>query len=180
MSIKKSTVKTLKLGIFVVVLLITIQCTTKSAPAPELPNNISGIKLGMSKEDAQKHLQEIADFERSENRGQQVWRLKDNSRFVLLTIGYDSENKIRYVAGITNDKGSQKLRYADVGDLSKSQQNVSQGNYEYIWDVPESQNSSAYQVISLGNKPDFSMILTLKKTGAENSEEEEKEERERK
>ena len=174
---KNLTNEIIKLSVFAIALLMTIQCATKSAPATDLPKDILGISVGMSKDDAQKHLQEIAKFERSEDKEQQVWRLKENSRFVLLSVGYDLENKVRYVAGITNENGSQKLRYNDVGDLSKSQQNVSQGNYKYIWDVPESSNSPAYQVISHGNKPDYSMILTLIKSGAENIDEEEERER---
>ncbi len=165
--------KTFIFVIFNAALLTTIQCS--NTPAPELPKDIAGISVGMNKDNAQKLLPEIAVFERSEDKGQQVWRLKDNSRFVLLTLGYDGENKVRYVAAITNEKGSRKLRYADVGDLSRSQQNVSQGNYEYIWEVPENRDLPAYQVISHGNNPEYSMILTLKKTGTEDPEEEERE-----
>ena len=152
-------------------------CSTKSFA--DLPKDILGISVGMSKADAQRQLKEIAVFDRSEVRGQEVWRLKDTSRFVLLTVGYDADNTVHHVAGIVNEKGSQKLKYTDVGNLSDSKQNVSTGNYEYIWDVPEKNGLPAYQVISNGNKPEYSMILTLKKAGADKTEKEE-EERERK
>jgi hypothetical protein len=54
------------LVIFVVVLLLTTQCATKTVPAPNLPKDILGISVGMSKADAQKRLEEIAQFERED------------------------------------------------------------------------------------------------------------------
>ena len=172
---KKYFPKIVKLLILAVCLSTITGCSNKSSAA--LPKDISGISVGMNKTDAQKRLEEIAVFERSEDKdgGQQVWRLKDTSQFVILSVGYDKENKVRYVAGITNENGSHKLKYTDVGDLDSSKQNVSQGNYEYIWDVPESSNFPAYQVISHGNKPEYSMLLTLKKIGGEDPDEDEDE-----
>ncbi len=167
--------KTNKLLILAALLLTLIGCANKSLAG--LPKDILGIGVGMGKTDAQKRLEEIAVFERSEDKGQQVWRLKDTSQFIILSVGYDAENKVRYVAGITNENGTRKLSYADVGDLNSSKQNVSPGNYEYIWDVPETPAHPAYQVVAHGNKPEYSMLLTLKKTGGQDPDEEERERR---
>lgn len=166
------------LGVLLLLLLVCGAASSCAKSALNLPKDILGVAVGMDKASAEARLREIAKFDREERDHKQVWHLKDDSRFNTLAVGYDAENRVRYVAGIFNESGANKMRYADVGDLSRSQQEVSQGSYKYVWDAAASGASPAYQVILLGNKPEYPMVLTLNKTGVSDSEEEEERERE--
>lgn len=164
MFIKDLTIKTLKLSIFVVVLLTTLQCTAKSEPASDLPKDILGISVGISKADAQKRLEEIAVFERDERKNQQVWKMKDNSRFGNIAVGYDKDERIRYVTGfVDKDAVKEKIRFTDVGDLSKAKQEILEPHYRYIWEVPATENNLAYFVNIYGDNRDFVTTYSLAK-----------------
>lgn len=168
-------------GVLLLLLLVCVASASSCAkPALDLPKDILGVAVGMDKAAADARLREIAKFDREERDRKQVWHLKDNSRFNTLAVAFDDENHVRYIAGIFNESGANKMHYADVGDLSRSQQDVSQGNYKYVWDAAASGATPSYQVILRGNKPDYPMVLTLNKTGGRSEEEEEREREERK
>lgn len=111
MFIKKLTIKTIKSSFFVVVLPTALQCLAKCKRASDLPKDILGISVGMSKDESQKCLQEIVNSERSEDKGEQVWRLKNSSSFMILVVGYDSKNNISYIAGVANGKRHKKTSF---------------------------------------------------------------------
>lgn len=164
---------------FVALPLITLQCGgTKTVQ--NLPHDILGISVGMNKADAQKRLEEIAVFERDERKRQEIWKMKDTARFGNIVVGYDKDDRIRYVtAFVDKDAVKEKIRFSEVGDLSTSKQEILKPHYRYIWEVPANENKPAYFVNIYGDNPEFVTTYTLarlyqpdelKKSGEEESE----------
>lgn len=170
--------KTLKISVFIFVLLLTMQCATQSAPVIKLPDNISGIKLGMNKDEAEDHLKEIGKFSRDENKNQQIWSLNENPNFGYIALGYDAENRVRYVAAFAKPKGGKLVRYDEIGDLKTAKEESVGQFHRYTWQVAEQNGNPAYSVVAQGNTQDYLSTLTLAKPP--NKADEEEEEREQK
>lgn len=154
-------------------LLLTMPQCARKAPA-ELPRDILGIYVGMKKEDAKRRLEEIAKFERDEPKRQEVWKMKDSSRFSYIAVGYDEEDQIRYVTAFV-DKAvvKERIRFSDVGDLTKAKKEVVEPHRRYIWEVPARDGKPAYIVNIYGNEPEFVLHYSLSRIGE--SKEEDKE-----
>lgn len=151
------------------------QCA-KYGLSANLPGDISGIGIGMSKADATRRLQEIAVFERDERKRQQVWRMKDDARFTHIAVGYDTDDRIRYVtAFVDKTKAKERIRYADVGDLAAAKKEIVEPHRRYIWEVPATDGKPAYSVIINGDEPEFVSIYSLSKAVAQKENEEEEE-----
>lgn len=141
-----------------------IQCAQHSQSAVNPPRDILGISIGMSKEDAMRRLEEIAVFDREERKRQQVWRMKDDSRFGHIAVGYDENDRIRYVTAIVDkSKAKERIRYKDVGDLSTAKKEIVEPHRRYIWDVPATDEKPAYSIIINGDEPEFVSIYSLSK-----------------
>ncbi len=116
----------------------------------------------MNKEDATQRLQEIALFERDERKRQQVWKMKDASRYSHVAVGYDQKNQVRYVTAFVDKAAAkERVRFADVGDLSKAKKEIVEPHYRYIWDVPAAEGKPAYSVIAYGDEPEFLSSCSL-------------------
>lgn len=160
----------LGLSILILLLLAGTQCTTKNAPAP--PKDILGIGIGMKRADAQKRLEEIGVFEREERKQQQVWRLKNDLHYSNIIIAYDKSNEVSYLTAFA-DKSKERIRFTDIGDLSKAKKEVTEPHYKYTWEVAESEAKPAYMVVAYGTEPDFLSSCSLSKKFALEEEEDE-------
>jgi hypothetical protein len=162
-------------GGLIVLLLSISQCATKTPSKANVPNELLGISIGMNKEAAKKHLEEIAQFERDEGKRQQVWRLKNDPHFSELAIGYDEENQVRYITTFVDPSSArERIRFTEIGDLSKAKQEILAPHYRYIWEVPASDGKPAYFVNVYGDNPDFLLHYSLSgKAGASEEEDEE-------
>ena len=149
--------------IIVVVLLLTMtQCASKTVPAPNLPKDILGISVGMSKADAQKRLEEIAQFESEDRKTGQLWRLKNDPRFKHIAVAYDKDGKIRFVTVLVEKTtAKERMRFSEVGDLSAAVKEVIEPHYKYFWDVPANDNNPAYRVFAYGDEPELLTIYSL-------------------
>lgn len=151
------------------------QCATR---AIILPHDISGVYIGMSKRDATQRLQEIAVFERDERKRQQVWKSKNDSHFSGLAVGYDEKEQVQYITAFADkETAKERIRFADVGNLSKAKAEIVAPHYRYIWDVAEADEKPAYQVNIYGDNSEFVTIYSLigKVSSGESEEEEERE-----
>jgi len=149
--------------IIVVVLLLTMtQCASKTVPAPNLPKDILGISVGMSKADAQKRLEEIAQFVSEDKKTGQLWQLKDDSRFKNIAVAYDTEDKTRFVTALVEKAtAKERMRFTEVGDLSAAVKEVVKPHHKYFWDVPANDNNPAYRVFAYGDEPELLTIYSL-------------------
>lgn len=164
----------------VLLVLSLIQCATKSALVTSLPDNILGIKIGMPKEDAEKHLREIGKFSRDETKRQQVWLLRDDPHFGSVGIGYDKENRVQYVTAIAKPKDSNSMRFTEVSDIKTAKEEIVGTNHRYTWEVPARDGKAPYTIIAQGTNPDYLSLLTLvnQEDKVEEDEEEERGEKE--
>jgi len=76
----------------------------------------SGLRLGMPYDRAHARLSEIGQF-KSEDEGQQVWRLRYDKHYQYLIIGFDRDRSVRYITVLARPNG-QPVNYADVGNLA--------------------------------------------------------------
>lgn len=167
--------------ILLVFVLVTMpQCTRIANSRSQLPRDILGIYIGMNKDEASKHLNEIADFDRNERKNQQVWVLKNDQRFSHVAVGYDKENNVRYVTAFVDAANAkERIRFSEVGDLSNAKSEVVAPHYRYVWEVPSEKNKPAYFVSVYGDNPESVLYYSISKkivpAGKQQSEEEEDE-----
>ena len=162
----------LKVSIFFVMLLTTLQCTTESATVANLPDNIFGIKPGMSKEEAEIQLRKIGDFKTDAEKRQQIWMIKNDPRFSSLAVGYEKDNQVRYVTAFAEKENvKQRVRFTEIGDVAKAKQEITKPHYRYTWIVEAINDKPAYVVTVYGTDPEFLSIYSLAKIGESEEEE---------
>jgi len=155
----KSILKTLGFGIAIVILLTLTQCAKRVAS--DLPKDILGISVGMDKAEAQKRLEEIAQFESEDRETGQLWRLKNDPHFNNIAVAYDANNQIRFVTALVEKAtAKERMRFSDVGDLSVARKEVVGAHNKYFWDVPASENKPDYRIFAYGNEPEFLTIYS--------------------
>ena len=162
-----------KLGLIIVISILFGACATKSAL--ELPRAILGIGIGMKRADVQKHLKELAEFERDDRKQQQIWRLKNDPRYSHVALGFDKSGEVRYIT-VFADKSKERTRFSDIGDLSAAKKEILEPHRKFIWEVGPTGENPAYIVEAYGNEQDFLSSYSLsKKIAAAQPEEEEEE-----
>ncbi len=125
-------------------------------------SDILGIKIGMSKEDTIKRLNEIGKLDHEERKQQEIWTLNNDPYYSHLILAFDKEKQdVRYITAKAREKGS-RVRYNDVIDISKAQQRSSSNNYKYIEDVQASESTPGYTRIASGTDPDYLDYFSLK------------------
>ena len=134
--------------------------------APVRPRSeIMGVGLDMSRDDAQARLKTFATLEKEDRKRQEVWALKD-SRFSHLLVGYDAENRVRYVTAIARADGP-RMRYQDVADPKGARHTVNQGNHKFTWEVSARGGHFAYILIARGRDPQYLDSYSVKKADQE-------------
>lgn len=154
------------------VLLGSLSCTQQGGSSPnELPKDLLGIRVGMPKAEAQKRLEEIGSLEQDLQKKQQVWKLKDDTHFVNVAVQYNAEDRIRYITAFVDKNPKARIRFTEVGDISKAKPEIVEPHYRYIWEVPAADGVPAYQVVLYGDQKDFVSFYTLVELGAPAKEE---------
>jgi hypothetical protein len=158
----KTILRTLGLSIGIVILLMMTQCTGRTAP--NLPRDILGISVGMSKAGAQQRLEEIATLESGGRKVGQFWKLKNDPHFSSVAVDYDKEDRIRFItAFVEKTTTKQKIRFTEVGDLTKAKAEIVEPHYRYIWEVPAKGDIPSYIVNIYGDNPEFVETYSLAK-----------------
>lgn len=158
-------------------LFTTLQCTsTVKTSGREAPRELLGLSIGMDREAALRRLKEIAVLESEQRKAGELWRLKNDARFSSLAIGFDRENKVRYITGLVDkEKARERIRFSDIGDLNTARKEIVAPHYRYIWEIPARDNIPDFYVNVYGDNPEFVTIYSLAKKlkAGEVSEEEE-------
>lgn len=165
-----------------IAVLAVSQCAVKSTPelksAAALPRDILGISVGMNKDGADVRLREIGKLIRLEKKRQEVWTLKSDPRYGHLIVGYDKENKIRYVTAVAKSTDATPVSPSEIGSLADAKQETVQSSYKYVWQVPAREDKPAYEVTVRGDQPGslskFSLSTVVDENAAKEEEEEEK------
>ena len=115
----------------------------------------------MEKAAARARLNAISEFVRNEGRNQEIWKVKDPSRFAEVAVGY-GDDKVRYVTAFV-DKAQAKefIPFSGVGDLRSAKAEIMEPHHRYVWDVPQSAGRDACTVNVYGDNPEFVTIYTL-------------------
>ena len=147
-----------------IVLLFTWEASAVEASAPSLQRQILGLHLDMRMDAAHKRLQEIGTVIRHEENRQEVWQIRHES-FSHLLVGFDQEDKIRYVTAVAReDKEAKRVAYGEIGDLKKARQagDPKINNFNYQWELPASKGNPHMVVIAAGRAPKLVTTYTLK------------------
>jgi len=149
----------LSLGLFVALAGLASAAQAKVKP------EIMGISLEMGREAAQARLKALGQLEKEDRKRQEVWAVKD-PRISHLLVGYDGENRVRYVTAIARTDGP-RIRYQEIAKLKSAQRSNYQGNYRFTWEIPERRGQFAFVVIAHGRDPNFLDSYSIKKLADE-------------
>lgn len=147
-----------------VFLLLSLSVLASAAPVRPRPE-IMGISLDMSRDAARVRLKAIGNLEKEERKRQEVWAVKD-TRISHLLVGYDADNRVRYVTAIARTDG-QRIRYQDVADLKSAQQSHTQGNHKFTWQVAARPGHTGYILVARGHDPVYLETYSIKKLDQE-------------
>jgi hypothetical protein len=145
-------------------LLLVIGVLVSAAPARPRPE-IMGVSLEMSRDNARARLQSIGSLEKEDRKRQEVWAVKD-PRISHLLVGYDAENRVRYVTAIARTDGP-KIRYQEIADLKSAKRTVVQGNHKFTWEIEEHRGQFGYILIARGHDPKYLDSYSVKKADQE-------------
>ncbi len=144
--------------------MMSLNCVSRSA---KLPSEIVGISIGMNRDAVKQKLSEAAIFDHPVGTRQEVWRMKDDSKFNFVAVGFNGSNEVLYVTAFVNEeKAGKSLRFSDIGDISRAKAEIVEPHHRYIWDVAESPEYPAYQVVVNGKNADFATIYSINKIKA--------------
>jgi len=148
--------------IFILVMSIGVLASGASAkPRAE----IMGVSLDMSRDAARTRLTSIGSLEREDRKRQEVWAIKD-PRISHLLVGYDADNRVRYVTAIARTDGP-RIRYQEVADLRSAERTVNQGNHKFTWEFEAGRGRAAFVMIARGHDPQFLDSYSIKKADQE-------------
>lgn len=143
-------------------LLLVIGVLVSAAPARPRPE-ILGISLDMTRDDARTRLKSIGSLEREDRKRQEVWTVKD-SRISHLLVGYDADNRVRYVTAIARTDGP-RIRYQEVADMKSARHDNASGNHKFTWEVES--RGREFIIIARGHDPQFLDSYSVKKADQE-------------
>jgi hypothetical protein len=153
--------------LFSVFLLLAVGVVV-SAAAPRPRPEIMGVALDMKRGEAQTRLQAVGKLERETRKRQEVWAVRDQ-RVSHLLVGYDAENRVRYVTAIARSDGP-RLRYEDVASVRAAERAGNQGNLKFTWEVAARRGHFAYIMVARGHDPNYLDSYSVKKVGDEEEE----------
>lgn len=145
-------------------LLLVISVLVSAAPARPRPE-IMGISLDMKRDTALARLKSIGSLEKEARKKQEVWAVKD-ARISHLLVGYDAENRVRYVTAIARTDGP-RIRYQEVADLKSAQRSDISGNHKFTWEIEERRGQSAFILIARGHDAQYLDSYSIKKKDQE-------------
>src|SRR5205085_6920420 len=108
-------------------------------------------------------LNEISDLKRTERARQKVWKLRSNPQFNYIGVGYDSDEKVRYITAVADPGAAKRMAFTEVGDISDATKEIVEPHHRYIWTVKAEGETPAFFVKVYGDNPQFVTIFTLSK-----------------
>lgn len=147
------------------VLLLLVVAALAGAAQRSVKPEIMGVSLEMNREAAQPRLKALGQLEKEDRKRQEVWAIKD-PRISHLLVGYDAENRVRYITAIARS-GGPGIRYQEIAELKSAERLNYQGNYRFTWQIPERRGRFAFVVIAHGRDPNFLESYSIKKSTEE-------------
>ncbi len=144
-------------------LLLTVFAAGIQAASSKPSREAFGLRLGMSEEAVHRRMRRIATQqkeEREEEEGgeQEVWILKQDSRYNYLLTKFSSEHRLIFVTVVAHPS---RVRYSDLGE-TKDATVASDGiNFSYKWKIPAQGKESPVLVIARGSSVEFLTSYSL-------------------
>ncbi len=135
-------------------------------PPKEPAREILGLRIGMTKADAQVQLQKIGRLQREERKRQEVWEIRD-PRFSHLIIQFEKGTQlVHFVTAVARaDAQAEKMRYSDVGELKKARQkgDAAKKNYRYEWGLEAAGKDPKVQIVAWGRDPQYLQYYSIER-----------------
>jgi hypothetical protein len=142
-------------------LLLLIFSNVKNTVA-KTKHEVLGIKIGMNRDDARRRLEKLGKLEKEESKQQEVWMLTDEPHYSYIIIGFNKEKtKVRFITAKARENG-RRVRYADVLDIKKAEQNGATNNYKYQLKVPAHNKTPGYIVTARGTDAGYLTYFSIK------------------
>lgn len=139
-----------------------------SAAKPPVPKRqILGINLNMTENETHARLKTIGKLERTEEKRQEVWKVRDPS-FSHIIVGFGKDEKLRYVTAVAReDRKAKRVKYNAIGDLKEARQvgNPKVRMFDYQWALSAGKDEPEMMVIAMGRDPTFLTTYSLKRLG---------------
>ena len=145
-------------------LLLVIGTLVSAAAARPRPE-IMGISLDMKHDDAVARMKSIGNLEKETRKRQEVWAVKD-VRISHLLVGYDADNRVRYVTAIARTDGP-RIRYQEIADLKSAQRSITPGNHKFTWEI---EGRRGFILIARGHDAQYLDTYSIKKNVQEEEE----------
>lgn len=139
-------------------LLVSVSCVTTGLRAPD---EIAGVNLEMTAAAARAALANAGQLTRTETSlNQEIWTLRADPSFTGVIVGFDANNRVRFITGIARPE---MLRYTSVVDPIRATR-VTTGNvHRYTWLLKARRFGEKYKVIAIGSDREFVHYLSLKR-----------------
>lgn len=135
-------------------------------PPKEPAREILGVRIGMTKADAQVQLQKIGRLQKEERKRQEVWEIRD-PRFSHLIIQFEKGTQlVHFVTAVARaDAQAEKMRYSDVGELKKARQRgeAAKKNYRYEWGLEATGKDPKVQIVAWGRDPQYLQYYSIER-----------------
>lgn len=156
---KKSSVFLLLSGFVMLTMLVVGALASNREPKPE----VSGVRIGESREAVHRRLEKIGQLEKQERKQQEVWLLKRDRHYSHLIIGYNKTyTEVRYVTAKARE-GGRPVRYSDVLDLKSARRSGSTNNNKYTLQVAARGNQPAYVLTARGADDKYLTYFSVEK-----------------
>ena len=140
--------------------LLVLSCAQSARPTAD----IRGIRLGMSRDEAQKILRQRGELEKEERKQQEVWALKNDDSYSHLIVAYNKEyTAVRFITAVAKDQG-RRVPYSDVIDTQKAKLTEAGNSRTYALEVPASEGQPGYLVRAIGTDPAYLKYYSVERT----------------
>jgi hypothetical protein len=131
--------------------------------AAGLPDNVLGLRVGMSRDDVHRQLKKMGTLDREARGRQEVWTLSREPRFASVLVGFDADFKVRYVTAIAREGGI-PMRYSELASTKDAQvENVSGAYTRYTWELKPVKKHAGYFLIAEGRDPQYLKSFSIKR-----------------
>jgi hypothetical protein len=136
------------------------------APPKQPERDILGLRIGMTKEEAQVRLQKIGRLQREERKRQEVWEIRD-PYFSHLIVQFDKGTKqVHFVTAVAReDAKRERMRYSDVGELKHARQKgqAAKKNYRYEWGLEAAGKDPKVNIVAWGRDPQYLQYYSIER-----------------
>ena len=123
--------------------------------AKKPPRDVLGLRIGMTEQAAHKRLLKIATQERRKRKKdgeQEIWILKNDSRFEYLLTRFNREHKLTLITVVAHPN---RIKYTDIATVNQATVATDGRNFSYRWKIDRSGERPASLLIARGSSAEY-------------------------